>query len=78
MPTYNFRNIDNEEIIEVKLKNSEISKFQEENPNYKKIIMSAPKLVTGHTTARQLAGTEWNDKLKEIKKNAGKGSTINT
>ena len=40
--------------------------------------MSAPKLVTGHTTARQLAGTEWNDKLKEIKKNAGKGSTINT
>ena len=42
MPTYNFRNIDNDEIIEVNLKISEISKFQEENPNYKKIIMSAP------------------------------------
>ena len=38
MPTYNFRNIDNDEIIEVNLKISEISKFQEENPNYKKLL----------------------------------------
>jgi len=78
MAIYNFKNKETGEIFEKTLRISDLDEFKENNPELTQVILSAPKLVSGHTTARQLAGSEWNDHLKSIKKGAGKHSTINT
>lgn len=78
MPVYEFRNKDTQEVTEVVLKISEYDDFIENNPNLERYYSSAPGLTSGHKTARQLAGTEWNDHLKRIKKSSGRANTIKT
>lgn len=78
MAIYNFKNTESGEIFEKTLRISDLDEFKKNHPELKQVILSAPRLVSGHTTARQLAGSEWNDHLKNIKKGAGKHSTINT
>ena len=78
MPIYNFRNKQTGEITEVSLRISELDKYKEDNPDLESVILSAPSLTSGHKSARQLAGSEWNNMLSNIKKKSGRGNTIKT
>lgn len=78
MPVYEFRNKETEEVIEVMLKISEYDNYIKENPNLERHYSTAPGITSGHKTARQLAGSEWNDHLKRIKKSSGRDNTIKT
>lgn len=78
MPIYNFRNKQTGEITEVSLRISELDKYKEDNPDLESVILSAPGLTSGHKTARQLAGGDWNNMLDNIKKKSGRGNTIKT
>lgn len=78
MPVYEFRNKDTQEVTEVVLKISEYDNYLSENPQLERYYSTAPSLTSGHKTARQLAGTEWNDHLKRIKKSSGRDNTIKT
>lgn len=78
MPVYEFRNKETEEVIDVMLKLSEYDNFIKENPHLERHYSTAPGLTSGHKTARQLAGTEWNDHLSRIKKTSGRDNTIKT
>ena len=78
MPIYNFRNKQTGEITEVSLRISELDKYKEDNPDLESVILSAPALTSGHKTARQLAGGDWNNMLDNIKKKSGRGNTIKT
>jgi hypothetical protein len=76
MPIYQFRNKETEEVFEINLKISEYDDYMKENPNLERYYTTAPGITSGHKTARQLAGSEWNDLLGRIKKNAGRNNTI--
>jgi hypothetical protein len=78
MPVYEFRNKDTQEVSEVVLKISEYDSYLKDNPQLERYYSSAPGLTSGHKTARQLAGTEWNDHLKRIKKSSGRDNNIKT
>ena len=78
MPVYEFRNKETQEVSEVVLKISEYDNYLSENPQLERYYSTAPGLTSGHKTARQLAGTEWNDHLKRIKKSSGRDNTIKT
>jgi len=41
-----------------------------------KQIMQAPNMITDHKSTHTRAGSEWQDLLKNIKKNSGRGNTI--
>lgn len=78
MPTYNFQNKQTGEVTEVSLRISELDKYKEDNPDLEQVILSAPQMTSGHKTARQLAGGDWNNMLDNIKKKSGRGNTIKT
>ena len=78
MPVYEFRNKETQEVTEVVLKISEYDDFIENNPNLERYYSTAPSLTSGHKTARQLAGNEWNNHLERIKKGSGRDNTIKT
>lgn len=78
MPLYEFRNKDTQEVTEVVLRISEYDDFIKNNSGLERYYTTAPGLVSGHKTARQLAGSEWNDHLGRIKKGAGRSNTIKT
>jgi predicted nucleic acid-binding Zn ribbon protein len=77
MPTYTFKDENTGEVFDKFMKISELDTFREENPHLKNII-HAPELISGGKSARSMAGSEWNDHMKSIKKGAGKDNTINT
>jgi hypothetical protein len=77
MPTYTFKDENTGEVFDKFMKISELDTFREENPHLKNII-HAPELISGNKSARQIAGSEWNDHMKAIKKGAGKDNTVNT
>lgn len=78
MPVYEFRNKETDELSEVILKISEYENYVKENPHLERHYSTAPGLTSGHKTARQLAGTEWNNHLDRIKKGSGRNNTIKT
>lgn len=78
MPIYEFKNNETDEVTEVTLKISEYDQYLKDNPNMTRCYTSVPAITSGAKSARQLAGSEWNDHLKRIAKNAGKGNTIKT
>ena len=78
MPIYNFRNKQTGEVTEVSLRISELDKYKEDNPDLEQAHLSAPGLTSGHKSARQLAGGDWNNMLDNIKKKSGRGNTIKT
>ena len=41
-------------------------------------LTKAPSLVSDSKTAMRRAGSEWNDRLKQIKKGSGRDNTIKT
>ncbi len=77
MPTYTFKDTNTGEVFDKFLKISELDEYSESNPHLEKVI-HAPNLISGIKSARQLAGSEWNEHLSNIKKGAGRGSTIKT
>ena len=78
MPIYEFKNNETDEVTEVTLKISEYDQYIKDNPNMTRVYTKAPALTSGHKSARQLAGSDWNDHLKRIKANSGKDNTIKT
>lgn len=77
MPTYTFKDTNTGEVFDKFLKISELDEYSESNPHLEKVI-SAPNLISGVKSARQIAGTEWNNHLDRIKKGSGRGNTIKT
>ena len=73
MPKYVFRNENTGEIFELNLKLAEREEYLKENPNIKQII-------TKSNLASMVGGLKtddgFKDRLKEIKKSAGKNNTI--
>ena len=77
MPSYTMINIESGEETEMNLSLSEREALLAEG-KYKQKLSTA-KFISGHgDTARKMAGTEWNDMLKGIKKKSGRGNTIET
>lgn len=75
MPTYVFRNKDTDEIVEHQMSVADLDQFKEDNPHLK-IQLQPLNPISDHKSTMTRAGSEWQDKLKQIKKNAGRGSTI--
>jgi|AACY02.1.fsa_nt_gi hypothetical protein len=78
MPIYEFKDNETNEVHDVMLKISEYDQYLNDNPNMKRVYTVAPALTSGHKSARQIAGSDWNDHLKRIKAGAGKNNTIKT
>jgi len=75
MPTYVFRNTDTDEIIEHQMSMVDLDQFKEDNPHLK-IQLQPLSPISDHKSTMTRAGSEWQDKLKQIKKNSGRGNTI--
>ena len=78
MPQYEFKNRETGEVKELSLRISEYDEWKDNNPEWVRYFTpdSAPKLVSGVRTTMSMAGSEWENKLSAIKKNAGRQSTI--
>lgn len=78
MPQYEFKNKETGEVKELSLRISEYDQWVTDNPNWERYYTpsSVPKLISGTKSTMRLAGSEWENKLSAIKKNAGKQSTI--
>ena len=78
MPQYEFKNSETGEVKELSLRLSDYDQWLLDNPQWERYYTpsSAPKLVSGTKSAMRIAGTEWENKLSAIKKNAGRQSTI--
>lgn len=76
MPTYILQKEKDGEInrIEVQCSYEEMKKMCEEFDL--KHIIQAPSMITDHKSVMTRAGSEWQDKLKDIKKKSGRGNTI--
>lgn len=75
MPTYVLRNEDTGEEFEQTCSYETLQKMLKAEPNLKHLLKS-PNMVTDTKSVMTRAGTEWQDHLRNIKKNAGPRSTI--
>ena len=76
MPTYSFENEKSGEQKEVLITYEEKQKFLKDNPDWKYVIAAPGLSYQGAVSPIKKAGTEWNDVLKNIKKNSAKDNTI--
>ena len=74
MPTYQFKNKTTGVEWEKEMRMSELDDYVKENNC--SIVVSAPQIISGRGELRHKHSDGFNDKLKEIKKIAGKHSTI--
>ena len=74
MPTYQFKNKTTGVEWEKEMKIAELDDYVKENDC--SIVISAPRIISGHGEGRLKTTDAFNDKLKEIKKKAGRKSTI--
>ena len=74
MPTYQFKNKTTGVEWEKEMKIAELDDYVKENDC--SIVISAPRISSGHGEGRLKTTDAFNDKLKEIKKKAGRKSTI--
>ena len=70
MPTYVLRNEETGEEFEQNCSYETLQKMLEIEPNLKHILKS-PNMVSDHKSPLTRAGTEWNNMLTKMKKNAG-------
>lgn len=77
MPTYTLKNKETNEEYDVVCSYSAVQEMVETNPNLERVI-TAPGIVSTHTSTLRKAGSEWNNLLTSIKKQSGKGNTIKT
>jgi len=75
MPTYVFRDLNSDEIVEHTMKLAELDQFKESNPHLK-IQLQPLNPISDHKSTQTRAGSEWQDHLKNIKKGSGRGNTI--
>lgn len=76
MPTYTFKNTDTGETRTDVLTIAGRETFLTENPGWVQ-VPSAPLLVSGVRGLSRLNSEGWKDTLREMKKTAGRGNTIN-
>ena len=74
MPTYRFKNKTTGVEWEKEMKIAELDDYVKENDC--SIVISAPRIISGHGEGRLKTTDAFNDRLKEIKKKAGRKSTI--
>ena len=75
MPTYVFRDINNDAFEEHTMKISELDQFKKDNQHLK-IQLQPLNPISDHKSTMTRAGSEWQDHLREMKKKAGRGNTI--
>jgi len=76
MPIYTFKNkATGEEVTEM----ISMAKREEKlaTGEWEQVITGISGFISDSKSPMTRAGTEWKDKLKEIKKNSGRGNTIN-
>jgi hypothetical protein len=76
MPVYTIRNDSTEEYYEVNMPYDEFKKLLDDN-SYLRQIFKMPATVSGRHSTHRLAGGDWQDMLKKIKKGSGKDNTVN-
>ena len=74
MPTYTFKNKTTGVEWDKEMRISELDDYVKENDC--SIVVSAPRIISGHGEGRLKTTDAFNDRLKEIKKTAGRRSTI--
>ena len=74
MPTYQFKNKTTGVEWEKEMRIAELDDYVKENDC--SIVISAPRIISGHGEGRLKTTDAFNDRLKEIKKKAGRKSTI--
>jgi hypothetical protein len=82
MPTYNFRNNETGEEIEVMMRISELDDYKKNNPHMTQFLTGAPSLAYD-SAGLSVSGTKktddnFNSLLKHIKKGNSKGVTQST
>jgi len=75
MPTYVFRNKDTNEFEEHIMRVAELDEFKKNNEHLV-IQLQSPAPISDYKSVHTRAGSEWQDKLKDMKKKAGMTSTI--
>ena len=76
MPVYTVRNKSTEEHYDVNMPWKEFQEFLQGNPELAQ-IPKMPATVTGRMSTHRMAGQEWQDVLKKVKKASGKDAKIN-
>lgn len=76
MPSYNVRNKETDDIIEVICSWNDLQKMLKENPELEQTLCT-PNFVTQHGSTISRAGDGWTDLLKNIKKKSGRNNSIN-
>ena len=74
MPTYRFKNKTTGVEWDKEMKIAELDDYVKENDC--STVISAPQIISGHGEGRLKTTDAFNDRLKEIKKKAGRKSTI--
>ena len=74
MPTYKFKNKTTGVEWDKEMKISELDDYVKENDC--SIVVQVPQIISGHGDIRLKTTDSFNDRLKEIKKTAGRRSTI--
>jgi hypothetical protein len=67
MPTYNFKNNDTGEIIEVMLKISERDQYLQDNPHLTQVLLKPPSIDAGGSLTVGKPDSGFRDVLKNIK-----------
>lgn len=76
MPVYTIKDDSKDEYFEVMMPYEEFKKFMQANPEYSQIF-KMPATVSGRYSAHRMAGSEWQDVLKKVKRASGKDNSIN-
>ena len=79
MPQYDFKNKESGEITTVTLRISEYDDYVASHPELSRYYgpTSAMGIISGTKDAYAMAGRDWQQHLKNIKKGSGKNNTIN-
>jgi len=78
MPTYNFRNKETGEEIEVLMRISELDKYKKDNPHMEQFLKAAPRIVSMVGSLHSRTSDGFKDVLNKIKDGSGKNNTIKT
>ena len=68
MPTYNFKNIETEEVFEVTMKIAELDDYKKNNPQMQQYLTKAPATVYGTQNFNAKVPDWHKDNMKEMKK----------
>lgn len=78
MPTYDIQNKKTGEVKEIFCSYADKEKTLKKEGSDWEYVMSAPSISSDLIDPIKRAGSEWNDRLKGIKKASAKDNTINT